>query len=158
VATPFDHYLRFPTRRNQQGLVDSLPQPKRVYRRRINRLAHRRLLESIGEEAISNIHILFLHNSPTKTMGDPLRPCNFSNIQGYPHPIPDKATEKLFSFKGNNVVNDKTHIMNFNMCVLKWCNGQNYEDVKMTLFVYSLEGDAIEWFSKHDPNKLNTLA
>jgi hypothetical protein len=40
----------------------------------------------------------------------------------------------------------------------KWCNGHNEEDVKMTLFVYSLEGDATEWFSEQDPNKFSTLA
>jgi hypothetical protein len=64
-------------------LVDSLPEPERVYRRRINRLAPRRLLESLGEEAISDIHLLFVHNNPTTTnpnsiMGDLLRPCNFA--------------------------------------------------------------------------------
>jgi hypothetical protein len=41
---------------------------------------------------------------------------------------------------------------------LKWCRGHDEEDVKMTLFVYSLEGDAAEWFSEQDPNKFNTLA
>jgi hypothetical protein len=91
--------LRYPTRRNPQGLVDSLPEPKRVYRRRINRLATRRLLESLGEETFSDIHLLFVHNNPTTTnpttMGDPLRPCSFTNIQGYPHPIPDKEAMLL---------------------------------------------------------------
>jgi hypothetical protein len=105
--TSLNHSLKYPTRRNPQGLVDSLPEPERVYRRRINRLAPHRLLESLGEEAISDIHLLFLHNNRTKTnpttaMGDPLRPCNFTNIQGYPHPIPDKAIEKLSVFQGNN--------------------------------------------------------
>jgi hypothetical protein len=158
VVTPLNHSLRYPTRRNLQGLVDSLLEPERVYRRRINRLAPRRFLESLGEEAIYDIHLLFVHNNPTPTMGDPLSPCNFAIIQGYPHPIPDKAIEKLLAFQGNNVVSAKTHILNFNMCVLKWCNGHNYEYVKMTLFLYSLERDAVEWFSKRDPNKFNTLA
>jgi hypothetical protein len=30
-------------------------------------------------------------------------------------------------------------------------------DVQMTLFVYSLEGDAAEWFTEFDPDKFNTL-
>jgi hypothetical protein len=59
VATPFDNSLRYPTRSNPQGLVYSFPVPERVYRRRINRLALHRLLESLGEEAISDIHLLF---------------------------------------------------------------------------------------------------
>jgi hypothetical protein len=163
VATPFDNSLRYTTRRNPQGLVYSFPEPEKVYRRRINRLAPRRLLESLGEEAISDIHHLFSHNNPTttnptSTMGDLLRPCNFINIQGYPHAIPDKAIEKLPSFQGNNVVSARSHILNFNLCVSKWCNGHNHEDVKMTLFVYSLEGEAGEWFSEQDPNKFSTLA
>jgi hypothetical protein len=40
---------------------------------------------------------------------------------------------------------------------LKWCCGHDEEDVKMTLFVYSLEEDVAEWFSKQDPNKFSTL-
>jgi hypothetical protein len=123
VATPLNHSLRYPTRSNPQGWVDSFPEPERVYRRRINKLAPRRLLESLGEEAISDIHLLFAHNNPTTTMGDPLSPCNFANIQGYPHPVPDKAIEKLPSFQGNNDVSARSHIVNFNMCSLKWCNG-----------------------------------
>jgi hypothetical protein len=99
VATPFDNSLRYPTRSNLQGLVDSLPEPERVYRRRINRLAPRRFLESLGEEAIFDIHFLFVSNNPTTTMGDQCNPCNFTNIQGYPHPLPDKAIEKLPIFQ-----------------------------------------------------------
>jgi hypothetical protein len=161
VVTPLNHSLRYPTRSNPQGLVDSLPEPERVYMRRINRLAFRRFLENIGEEAISDIHLLFAHNNPTTTnpttMGDPLRPCNFANIQGYPHPIPDKTIEKLLVFQENNVVSARFHILNFNMCVLKWCNGHTYEDVKMIPFVYSLEGDSLDWFMEHDDEKFNTL-
>jgi hypothetical protein len=144
VATPLNHSLRYPTRINLQGWVDSFLEPKRVYRRRINRLAPRRLLESLGEEAIFDIHLLFAHNNHTTTMGDPLSPCNFTNIQGYPHPIPNKAIEKLSSFEGNNVVSARSHIVNFNMFIPKRCNGHNYEDVKMKFFVYSLEGEVLD--------------
>jgi hypothetical protein len=83
-------------------------------------------------------------NSNT-TMGDPLSPCNFINIQGYPHVVPDKVVEKLFAFQGNNVVSATSHITKVNMCILKWCSGHDEEDVKMKLFVYSLEGEALEW-------------
>ena len=75
MATPLNNYVRYP-----QGLVDALPEPERVYRRRANRLVPRRLLDSLGEEAIFDIHLLFVHTNPTTTMGDPLRPCNFTNI------------------------------------------------------------------------------
>jgi hypothetical protein len=136
VATPLNHSLRHPTKSNPQEWVNYFPEPKRVYRRRINRLAPRRLLESLGEEAISDIHLLFTLNNPTTPnpttiMGDPLtplNPCNFINVQGYPHPVPDKVVEKLPSFQGNNVVSAKSHIVNFNRCILKWCSGHNYEE------------------------------
>jgi hypothetical protein len=124
--------------------ADSFSEPKRVYRRRINRLAPRRLLESLGEKAISDIHLLFPHNNPTTTMGDPSSPCNFANIQGFTHPILDKAIEKLPSFQGNNVVSARSHIVNFNMCILKWCNVHNYEDIKIKKKLYSLEGEVLD--------------
>ena len=85
------------------------------------------------------------------------QPCDFSNIQGYPHPIPDKDLEKLPSFQGNNVVSAKTHVRNFSLCISKWCNAHNYEDVKMKLFVLSLEEDALDWFTEQDDDKFKTL-
>jgi hypothetical protein len=63
VATPLNNSVRYPTRSNPQGLVDALPEPERVYRRRVNRLVPRRLLDSLGEEAISDIHHLFSTNN-----------------------------------------------------------------------------------------------
>jgi hypothetical protein len=99
VEIPFTHSLRYPTRRNPQGFVDSLPEPERVYRRRINRLAPLRVLESLGE-AIFDRQLLFVPNNPTSPMDDLYKPCNFTNIQGYPHPLPDKAIEKSPSFSG----------------------------------------------------------
>jgi hypothetical protein len=139
-----------------------------VYRRRVNRLAPRRLLDSLGEEAISDIHHLFSDNNPTTvnttttnsnvTMSMLLRPLNFVAIQGAPHTISDKAIEKLPCFSGNNVVSVNSHVLNFDLCILKYCQGHDEEDVKMTLFVYSLEGDVAEWFSEFDPNKFSTLA
>ena len=67
----------------------------RVYRRRLNRLAPRRLLANLGEEAVSDIHLLFAQNNQSSPMDDLCKPCNFSNIIGYPHDLPDKAIEKL---------------------------------------------------------------
>jgi hypothetical protein len=43
------------------------------------------------------------------------------------------------------------------MCVDKYCKGHNEEDVKMTLCVYSLEGDVVEWFTYFDADKFSTL-
>jgi hypothetical protein len=71
--------------------------------------------------------------------------------------IPEKAIDKLPSFQGNNVVSVHSHILNFHQCVLKYCKGHDEMDVQMTLFVYSLEGDVVEWFTEFDPDKFSTL-
>jgi hypothetical protein len=159
--------VRYPTRSNPQGLVDALPELERVYRRRVNRLIPHRLLDSLGEEAIFDIHHLFSDNNQpivntttpnsNVTMSKFFRPLNFATIQGDPHTVPEKAIHKLSCFSRNNVVNVCSHILNFNLCVLKYCNGHNEEDVKMTLFVCSLEGDVVEWFFEFDPDKFSTL-
>jgi hypothetical protein len=48
--------------------------------------------------------------------------------------------------------------MSFECCVNKWCYRHDEEDVKMRLFVFSLEEDFTEWFSDQHPNKFSTLA
>jgi hypothetical protein len=108
VATPLNNYVRYPIRSNLQGLVDALHEPERVYRRRVNRLSPCRLLDSLGEEAIFDIHHLFLDNNPTIVnttttnpnliMSNLLRPLNFETIQGAPHAILDKIVDRLPSF------------------------------------------------------------
>jgi hypothetical protein len=139
-------------------VIYSFPEPEKVYRRRLNHLAPRRLLESLGEEALTDIQYLFQTNNqqtvnnptntPNATMSIFLSPLNFAAIQGAPHDIPEKAIDKLPSFQGNNVVSVHSHILSFRQCVLKYCKGHDEEDVQMTLFVYSLEGDAVEWFTR----------
>ena len=62
-------------------------------------------------------------------MDDLCKPCDFSNIVGYPHALPDKAIEKLPSFQGNNAISAKSHTTKFNQCIAKWCNASNYEAV-----------------------------
>lgn len=63
-----------------------------------------------------------------------------------PNIILNKFIEKLPSFQGNNAISAKTHIRNFNLCITKWYNNANHEDVKMRLFVLALEVDALDWF------------
>jgi hypothetical protein len=67
-----------------------------------------------------------------------------------------KALDKLPSFQGNNVVSAKSHIKAFTHCINKWC-GNTHEDVKMKLFVLSLEEDALDWFMELDDNKVKTI-
>jgi hypothetical protein len=167
VATPLKKSSKYTTRSTSQGVVYSFPEPEKVYRRRLNRLAPRRLLESLGEEALTDIQFLFQTNNqptvnnptnnPNATMSTFLSPLNFAAIQGAPHDVPEKAIDKLPIFHGNNAITANSHISSFHRCVDKYCRGHNEEDVKMTLFAFSLEGDAADWFSDFSANKFNTL-
>ena len=90
-------------------------------------------------------------------MNDLFAPCGFTNRNCYPHNIPDKAIEKLPSFQGNNAISVVPHVKNFNVCIFKWCNTANNEDVKMRLFVLSLEEDALDWFTWQPDNSYDSL-
>ena len=96
-------------------------------------------------------------NTPNATMSVFLRPLNFAAIQGAPHQVPEKAIDKLPTFQGDNATSAKSHISKFEMCLTKFCRGHTQEDVKMTLFVYSLEGDALDWFTDFPADKFSTL-
>jgi hypothetical protein len=48
-VTPFKKSVKYTTRSTAQGVIYSFPEPEKVYRRRLNLLASRRLLESLGE-------------------------------------------------------------------------------------------------------------
>jgi hypothetical protein len=169
VATPLNNSVkRYPTRSSSQELFCPFPEPEQVYRRRVNRLPPRRLhLEHLGDEALTDIQHLFPNNNqptvsnpthnPNLAMGSFLTPLNFAAIQGYPHQIPEKAIEKLPAFQGDNATSVKSHISKFEMCLTKFCRGHSEEDVKMTLFVYSLEGDALDWFTDFPADKFSTL-
>ena len=102
LATRLNSSLRYSTRRNFQGLLDFIPELERAFRRRLNRLALSRLLTRLGEEAISDISLLFdnyvVSNNPLVPMEYLCKPSDISNIQGHPHAIPNKALEKLPSF------------------------------------------------------------
>jgi hypothetical protein len=63
VATPLEKSLKYISRSTSQGVTYSFLEPEKVYRRRLNRLAPRRLLESLGEEALSDIQFLFQTNN-----------------------------------------------------------------------------------------------
>jgi hypothetical protein len=73
-----------------------------------------------------------------------------------PHAVPEKTIDMLPTFQGNNAISAKSHILDFRMCVERYCGGHDEENVK-TLFVYSLEGDVAEWFTDFDQAKFSTL-
>lgn len=93
-------------------------------------------------------------------MGDFYKPCNFTNIQGYPHDLPTESTiSKLPLFQGNNVINVESHIKNFNFFIQRYTHATtyNHKDVRMKLFVVSLEDDALDWFQDKASNSFDSL-
>jgi hypothetical protein len=167
VATPLKKSVKYTTRSTSQGVTYSFPELEKVYRRRLNRLAPRRLLDSLGEEALTDIQYLLQTNNqptvnnptnnPNATMSNFLSPLNFAVIQGAPHDVPEKSIDKLPIFLGNNAISANSHISSFHKCMEKYCRGHNKEDVNTTLFVFSLEGDVAKWFTYFSANKFNTL-
>jgi hypothetical protein len=69
---------KYSTRRNSQGLVDFIPEPEKVYRRRLNKLTSRRILDHLGFESISDIHLLF--NNSSLEMDDYFSPLIFLQL------------------------------------------------------------------------------
>ena len=79
-------------------MFDFIPDPEKVYRRRLNKLSSRRILAELGSKSVSNIHLLFPENINTSVsdiMGEYFTQLNLSQIAGQPHRLPDKAVEKL---------------------------------------------------------------
>jgi len=73
------------------------------------------------------------------------KPCHF-NVR---HDIPEVAISKLPVFWGGDSVAVKKHLGWFTCIMITYCRSPqyNHEDVKMCLFVLSLEGDALNWFN-----------
>ena len=82
--------------------------------------------------------------------------CNFANIQGYPHDLPQM--DKLPIFQGNDAVSVKSHLFAFT----NWWNRfavaiNNFDDVKMKTFVLTFGEDVAEWFTEKPDNSFNTF-
>lgn len=92
-------------------------------------------------------------------MDDLFAPCRFTSIQGYPHDLPEKAFDISLVFQDNNAIIVNDHIKKFSLCMNKWCNFAlyNHEDIKMRLFVLSLEDDVMDWFHDFPDNSFDSL-
>ena len=90
---------------------------------------------------------------------DVFAPCNFANIQGYLNDPPENGIDKLPSFQGNNAISVDAHLKSFGSWVGKYARvvDYNHEDVKMRLFVLTLEKDALDWFTKKPDNSFDSL-
>ena len=95
---------RYSTRRNSEGLINFIPESEKVYRKRLNKLPSRRILEELGSESVSDIHLLFQENLENfennncflATMGEFFTQLNFTQIAGQPHDVPEKGQTDKF--------------------------------------------------------------
>jgi hypothetical protein len=71
--------------------------------------------------------------------------CDFSDIAGFPHPVPtiNEWGDYLPRFRGSRYDHPGEHLFNFHECMLE--HGFVHEDVLIKLFKFSLEGNAREW-------------
>jgi len=83
------------------------------------------------------------------------RPCHFDDL----HDIPEVAISKLPKFSSGDSVAVKRHLCFFTRIMMMYCRPPRYdpEDVKMRLFVFSLEGDALNWFNNCPENSFTSL-
>ena len=101
---------RYSTRRNYEGLFNFIPEPEKVYRRRLNKLASCRILEELGSEFVLDIHVFFQENFENSennncfltTMNEYFTQLDFSQIAGQPHEVLENAIDKLFTFIGTD--------------------------------------------------------
>ena len=93
-------------------------------------------------------------------MTELFKPLDFSKIASAPHAIPKDAIKKLPIFQGNNAITTKSHLWKFEKHLVNYWNdaAHDHDDVKMKLFVLSLEDDAKEWYLNLDDDSYKTLS
>ena len=125
-------------------MVGLIPELERDYRRRRAKQDSRRILDNLGSESLSDIHLLFTQT--VETMDDFYNPIDFTAIAGYPHPIPDKVVETLTMFQGNNAITAESHVKKISQMINRWCRAatSKFEDVYMRLFALSVDEDAYD--------------
>ena len=71
--------------------------------------------------------------------------CDFSDIAGFPHPVPtiNEWGDYLPRFRGSKYDHPGEHLFNFHECMLE--HGFVHEDVLIKLFKFSLEEHARKW-------------
>ena len=89
-------------------------------------------------------------------MDDSFTPCHFTDDL---HDIPEVAISKLPLYSNGDSVVVKRHLGLFTCIMIIYCRPPqyNHEDVKMRLFVFSLEGDALNWFNNCPEDSFTSL-
>jgi hypothetical protein len=84
-------------------------------------------------------------------------PLDFSTVPGFPHPVPsiDIWGDHLPRFAEKKEDNPSDHLIRFHQCMIQL--DVYHEDVLMKMFVFSLEGDAREWYRSLPPSSISSL-
>jgi hypothetical protein len=90
-------------------------------------------------------------------LDDIYKPLGFSQINGAPHDIPEKAIDSISTFQRNNVVSAFNHLAKFKSVTFR-ASGARHLDVTMKLFALSLEDDAVECWKGLPNNSFNAWA
>ena len=144
-------------------MVDFIPDPEKVLRRRLNKLSSRRILAELGSESVSDIHLLFPENTNTSVsdiMGEYFTQLDFSQIAGQPHHLPDKDVEKLLMYTDTDATTSAMHLRNFSRCINAYVSDsvRQHDDVYMKLFALSLDGKVGDYYNNLPDNAFDTLA
>ena len=84
-------------------------------------------------------------------------PFNFSVVPGFPHQVPTMTEWGYFLpiFRERKEDNLAGHLIKFHECMnLVYLQ---HEDVRMKMFMYSLDGDAHEWYFSLPPSNISSL-
>ena len=84
------------------------------------------------------------------------KPCRFSDCL---HDFPEEAIPKLPIFSGGVSITVRRHLGLFTRIMIIYCRPPqfNHEDIKMRLFVLSLEDDALNWFNSFPKDSFTSL-
>lgn len=90
---------------------------------------------------------------------DLFAPCNFGNIQSQPHDLPKSDLDKMPTFQGNNAISVEAHLGAFTIFLIKHNSRgvYNHVDIKMKLFVLSLEEVETDWLLDKPYNSFDSL-
>ena len=84
-------------------------------------------------------------------------PLDFSSVPGFPHLVPDMSEwgDFLHVFKEEEEDNPAEHLLKFHECIN--ILDQRHEDVFINMFMYSLYGDACQWYFSLPPSNISSL-
>ena len=81
----------------------------------------------------------------------------FSTVPGFPHPIPSMTEWGYFLpfSRERREDNPADHLIKFHECMNLL--DLQHEDVRINMFMYSLDGDACEWYFSLPPSSISSL-